>query len=111
DTTPPGQTLRGRRRQRVRKLSVTDSVSEPSHLGARATVSLPAVQKRVVRSRAVTASASPGHPATLRFKFSRRKLRSLERALAHGRRLKASIRVAATDAAGNKGAATKRVRL
>jgi hypothetical protein len=111
DTTPPKQTLRGRRRQRIGKLSVTDSVSEPSHLGARATVSLPAVQKRVVRSRAVTANAFPGHPAKLRFKFSRRKLRPLKRALAQGRHLKAKVRVAATDAAGNQGTATKRVRL
>ena len=111
DTTPPKQTVRAKRRQRIGKLSVTDSVSEPSHLVARAAVRLPAVQNRLLTSRAVSAQAAPGHPAKLRFRFSRRTLRRVKRALAHGAHPKARIPVAATDAAGNEAMATKRVRL
>jgi hypothetical protein len=111
DTTPPSQTLRGGRRQKLKKLSVADSVSEPSDLIGRATLSLPGGKRRLVKSKTVTAEAGPGNAAKLRFKFSRRKMRSLKKALAHGRRLKVTIRVKASDAAGNASTATKRVRL
>jgi IPT/TIG domain len=111
DTTAPTATLGGRATQDIDKLSLTVGSDEAAALSGSATVNLPAVQKRLVRSRAASTDVAAGQTAKLRFRFARKTLRAVKRALADGKHLKAKITVTATDASGNASTATKTVKL
>jgi hypothetical protein len=111
DTTTPDQALTRKRTQDIDKLSLTDTASEASTLSAQATVNVPAVQKRLVKSRKVRAQAAAGRPVKLRLKFAKKTLKAIKSALADGKHLKATIHVTATDAAGNAATATTKVKL
>jgi hypothetical protein len=77
----------------------------------RAVVKLPGT-KRSVRSKPVSAAVSSQRGAKLRFKFSKKSLRTIKSAIASGKRTTAKISVATTDGSGNASTAeTVAVRL
>jgi hypothetical protein len=111
DTTAPQEALSGKSKQDVDKLSITVGSDEAASLLGSATVSVPAVQKKPVSSKSVTASVAAGSTVKLHFKFAKRKLKSIKSALNHGKHPKAKISVTATDGSGNASSATKSVKL
>jgi hypothetical protein len=111
DTTPPQTTLTGKRTQDIDKLALTIGSDENAALNGRAVVKLPAVQRKLVRSRRATGNVSATATTKLRFKFAKKTLRQVKRALHNGKHLEAKISVTATDAAGNSITQTKTVKL
>ena len=113
DVTSPLLTLGGARLQNVvrqRAVVVKVQTDEPATLTATGTVSVPAAA-RLVRLRKATATTSGGRFVSMRLRLSRRGLAAVKRGLAVRRRLRASVRVAATDAAGNRAGDTRRIAL
>jgi hypothetical protein len=111
DRTPPRVTLSGKSTQNVDKLELTVGANEGVVLSGAAVVSLPAVKRKLVRSNTAHAKLAAGRTVKLPFRFPRRALRLIKRALHHGSHLKAKITATATDAAGNASTATKTVKL
>jgi hypothetical protein len=66
---------------------------------------------RAVRLRRASATAIAGQSVTLRLRLSRKALQAVTRGLALRHRLRASVRVTATDAAGNRRSALRRIAL
>jgi hypothetical protein len=109
DTRAPRLVLSGKRRQTVgsRGLLVYARCNEPCTLGARAKV----LRVRGLRRGRVTprvAAAATLHRVAIRIRFSRRALRRLKRAVRRGRVV---VTVTARDAAGNRTAARRGIRL
>jgi hypothetical protein len=67
--------------------------------------------RRKIRTRRVARTLSPERQIALRLGFSKRNRRALRRALSRHRRLRVTVLATATDAAGNSGSATLRLRL
>ena len=113
DLTPPLLALGGARVQNVvrqRAVIVKVQTDESATLTATGTVSVPAAAG-LVRLRKATATTSGGRFVGLRLRLSRRGLAAVKRGLAVRRRLRASVRVTATDAAGNRAGDTRRILL
>jgi plastocyanin len=113
DVTAPALTLGGAAVQRVlrqRAVVVKVEAGEPVALSATGTVSVPAAA-RLVRLRKASATTPGGRFVTLRLRLSRKALAAVRRGLAIGRRLRASVRVTATDAAGNRSSELRRIAL
>ena len=113
DLTAPQLGLGGARVQRVlrqRAVVVRVQADEAATLTATGTVSLPAAA-RAVRLRRASAPTTAGQPVTLRLRLSRKALQAVRRGLALRQRLRASVRVTATDAAGNRTSALRRIAL
>jgi hypothetical protein len=111
DTTPPGQSLRAKRKQKVTRLNVKDIASEDSILSAKARVHVPGLKRGSVDSRTTQAQAPANSRVKLRLGFRKRTLRLIKAALRDGGHLKAAIAVTATDAAGNAASARTKVKL
>jgi plastocyanin len=112
DVAPPLVTLRGATAQRVirRRVVVKVRTDEASTLTATGRVRL-STAARVFRLRKVTRSTSGGELVTLKLKLSRKALAAVRRALGRSRKVRASIRITATDAAGNRTVSTRRIAL
>jgi Calx-beta domain len=108
DTTAPKLTLGAKRVQRalkVKLLALSARCDEVCRLGVVAKVLVG--KKKVLLGRAKTASAS-GSTAKIRVKLSTTALAKLRRAMKGGK-AKVVLSVSATDAAGNKGAASRTI--
>jgi peptidoglycan/xylan/chitin deacetylase (PgdA/CDA1 family) len=108
DTSTGFAILSARKRQRIRSLHVSAAMSEPGTLSAHGSVNL---RKRRYHLKSVSATAVPGRMVKLRLKFSKKGRRAVRRALRRGKRVRAVIRIKATDAAGNVSVAIRRIRL
>jgi hypothetical protein len=113
DVTSPSVVLRGAAAQRVlrqRAVVVRVETSEAATLAATGTVRMPP-RDRVFRLRKVTAASVAGEVVTLRLRLSRRARAAVKNALALRRKLNASVRITATDAAGNRTVSSRRIAL
>jgi hypothetical protein len=113
DLVAPELTLGGARLHRVirqRAVLVRVRTDEAATLTATGTVSVPATA-RAVRLRKATATSSAGQSVTLRLRLSRKALAAVRRGLQVRSRLRASVRVTATDAAGNRRSELRRIAL
>ncbi|HEX6584603.1 MAG TPA: hypothetical protein VF056_13450 [Thermoleophilaceae bacterium] len=113
DVTSPAVVLGGATTQRVLRqgaVVVRVQTNEAATLTATGTVSVPP-PARVLRLRNFTAASSAGEVVTLRLKVSRKARAALRRALALRRKLRASVRITATDAAGNQTVSSRRIAL
>src|SRR5829696_3106765 len=111
DTAPPGLTLAGARRQRVlrqRGVIVFGTSSEAGKLAAAGRVSVPKLAK-VYRLKPVSRMVAAGQRTKLYLKLPKKALVALRRALADGKRSTAKLTITATDSAGNRQTATRRV--
>jgi List-Bact-rpt repeat protein len=114
DTSPPSLRLRGKATQDIDKLAVKVASNEDAGLTGQASVALPRAahaKGKVVKSKRVSASVTAGTPVKLRFKFAKKPLKLIERALATHEKLKARVVVNGTDAANNTGTGKKTVKL
>jgi plastocyanin len=113
DVTSPTLALGGAGVQNVvrqRAVVVKARTSEAATLTATGTVRVPAAP-RLIRLRKATATNSGDRFVSLRLRLSRRGLAAVKRGLAVRRRLRTSIRVSATDAAGNRSDESRRIAL
>jgi hypothetical protein len=79
-------------------------------LSARGTFKVPR-SRRTYRFETVTRVVTAGRTVTLKLLIPRRGLSGVKRTLRRGRRINASFTFTATDAAGNKATAKRRVKL
>jgi plastocyanin len=113
DVTAPALTLGGADVQRVlrqRAVVVKVRTSEAAALTATGTVRVPAAAA-LVRLRRATATSPGDRFVTLRLRLSRKARAAVRRGLEIRRRLRASVRVTATDAAGKRGSELRRIAL
>jgi PKD repeat protein len=109
----PALALVAARTQKVLKqrgVIVLASCAAPCTLKASATVSLAGVS-RSLKLRGVVRNAASGKQVRLRLALSKKKLRSIRRALRRGVKLTAKVTVVATDAAGNSSKSSRRIKL
>jgi len=97
-------------KQRVGNLFIEAMMREPGTLSATATVSVPNATK-LYRFKTVSARASPGAKVKLRLKLAKRALKAVKTALKRGRKVAAKVTITATDKAGNKKIAKRRIKL
>jgi hypothetical protein len=107
--TPFGKLTFGRV-QAVGKLSVTARSTEAGTLRAAATVKVPG-RKRAYRFKTVARKVGANVSVKMRLKLSKSHLRAVRRALAKGKRLKAKVKVTATNAAGTARSQKATIRL
>jgi hypothetical protein len=107
DTTAPKETLSGKSKQDVDKLSVSVTSNEAGTVQGQASVAVPG-GKRPVTSKSVSAPVVANQNVKLRFKFSKKALRKIKSAIAQGKHPKAKISVTATDSASNSSAPVTR---
>jgi RTX calcium-binding nonapeptide repeat (4 copies) len=113
DMTSPGMRLGGALRQRAlrqRSLVVFATASEAGKLAAVGRVSV-AKSARAYRLKPSGRAAAAGQRARLQLRLPKRALAGIRRALARGKGLTTKITVTATDNAGNRRAATRRIRV
>jgi plastocyanin len=96
--------------QRVAKLFVRASMNEAGTLTATGTVSVPGAAK-VFRFKPSSRMVSANQSVKLRLRLAKRSLRAVNRALRHGRRLKARISVTARDMTGHQTVRRQTIRL
>ena len=108
DNTRPVVTLGGKKRQRLSTLAVTVTVNEKGTMLARGLVK---IGKRKLALRKVKRAVSAGKKIKVRLRLSRNGATAVRAALRQGRRVTASVRVAATDASGNAGGERRRIRV
>ncbi len=108
DLVAPRQFLVAKRTQRLGRLAVRVRVNEPSTLIA--VGSMKVGKKRLV-FRKVKRFARAGVRVTIRFKLTKKNARIARRALRRGRKLTATIKVAARDRAGNTSRRKRAVRV
>jgi hypothetical protein len=112
DATPPDLELaRARPLKRLKGLAVTVGCpSEGCTVAASARIALPG-SARIYRLRSAPRTLAAGERATVALRFGRRLRAALAKRRALSRRTRARISVRATDAAGNRSAGERRVRL
>jgi plastocyanin len=113
DVLSPGVQLGGARVQRVLKqgaVVVRVETTEAASLAATGTVNVPP-PARLYRLRRTARTTSGAGTVTLRLRLSRKTRRAVRAGLTHRRRLFASVRVTATDAAGNRTVKRRRIAL
>ncbi|MQA73145.1 MAG: beta-propeller fold lactonase family protein [Solirubrobacterales bacterium] len=116
DTRPPGLRLSGERRQRLgRKVKLKASVDEPARVCASGRLVIKKKGKRRAKRlqlRAKTKTLAPGEKRTLKLRLSRRTLQKARRAVgAKHTRVRARLKISATDPAGNRARARRTVKL
>jgi hypothetical protein len=112
DKTKPRPKLAFSRLQRVGRLSLSASMNERGTLAASASVTVAGSSAAKRYSfKGVTRSVTAGKKVSLRLKLSSGALGAVKRALSHGARLRARVRVTAVDASGNSRKKTVFVRL
>lgn len=111
DTVAPVQSLRARKRQRLPKLTVSDSANESNTvLTAKGTVKVRG-SKKTYPLTAAALSVQANETVRIALKPSKRGRRKIKGALRTGHRATAAITVTARDAAGNEDTATVAVKL
>lgn len=114
DTAAPGLTIGGASRQtplrRRNSIVFKATSSENGTLTARGTFKVPG-DRRTYRFETVTRVVTAGRTVTLKLLIPRRGLSGVKRTLRRGRRINASFTFTATDGAGNKATAKRRVKL
>ena len=113
DFTPPALAVVAARVQRMTTRGLLLRVGcrqEACTATVRGSVTVPRPRK-LHRFRAVRTAIAAGQTRTVRLRLTRRSLAAVRRALRQGRRLVATARVSAADAAGNRTGATRRIRL
>ncbi len=110
DTITGFQVLRVAKRQKAAKLRVQASMAEKGKIAVRGTVSVPNAAK-VFKLRPVSVNATAGKTVTILVKLPKQALKAVRGALKRGKRVKASLTIIANDAAGNKKAEKRSVRL
>jgi hypothetical protein len=107
--TPFGK-LSYRRVQAVGKLSVTARSTEAGTLRASATVKVSG-RRKAFRFKTVTRKVGANQSVKMRLKLSKKNLRAVRRALAKGKRLKAKVKVTATNGTGAARSQSATIRL
>jgi WD40-like Beta Propeller Repeat len=116
DTTAPDGTLGGKATQTLGKtVAITITADEACTATATGTLIVPAVGTATAAKRFALARATKSVPAggkvTLKLRIPKRARGPAAKALRQGKRVRAQIRVAMTDAAGNRDTARRGVRL
>jgi hypothetical protein len=114
DTTPPRLTLGGRKTQailRKRRVVLDVRTSEDATLTAGGRISIPGGGARVVKLGRAVRAARGGTKVKLSLAISKRARKAIAAARARGKRVTCTVRVVATDAAGNATTATRRITL
>jgi hypothetical protein len=109
DKTAPTQSLKYRKRQRLKKLAITVKVTEASVLEGAGSVNVPGASKRL-KFRTVKRNVAANSSTKLAMKLSKRNYRRALRALRR-KRLTARLTVKATDAARNTATAKAAIKL
>ena len=113
DTTTPGVTLGGKKTQKAGKSVslVVSATTEDLWASASGGVSVPGASKvyrlKAIRNRFV----ARGTKATLKLKVPKKALKAIKRALRGGKKVKATIKLTARDAAGNVTTGKRTVKL
>ena len=114
DTTPPKLTFSGRTSERftsrASSVFLFAKCSEQCALTAQGTVSV-AGSRKVVRTGKATLTLAPGKRGKVVLSVSRKLRKTIRAALKHGKRVRVKVRVTVVDAAGNKRASTRVLRL
>jgi hypothetical protein len=110
DTVTGFQKLVVAKRQKLAKLRVQASMPEKGTITVRGTVSVPNAAK-VFKLKPVSVAAAAGKTVTIRVKLPKKALKAAKRTLAKGRKVSAKLTILAKDAAGNKQAEKRSVRL
>ena len=97
-------------RQRLRELYVQAAMGEPGTISVRGRVRA-GKQARSYRFKAVSAPAVPGTSVRLRLNLPRKASVAVRKALRRQRKIRATITITATDAAGNVKQEKRRIRL
>jgi hypothetical protein len=114
DTTPPALNLAGTKgTQALTKgaIVLTFSCDEVCDLTASGTITLPNKLARVYRIKSVKVSGGRGQRVVLKLTLDRRTRTAVKKALAKRKKVVAVIKLTATDQAGNKKSATKRIKI
>ncbi len=112
DRTPPRQRIRIRKRQRLKRLSLADTVNEPATLTVTGTVvSSKASKSKVFKLRRVVRGAQPNRRVRIRLKLRKSAMATATRLVRRGKRTRVKIKVTARDGAGNVSTARRTVRI
>jgi hypothetical protein len=110
DTITGFQTLRVAKLQKAAKMRVQASMAEKGTITVGGTVSVPNAAK-VYRLKPVSAKVAAGKTVTIRVKLSKQVLKAARRAIKRGKKVSAKLTILAKDAAGNRKAEKRSVRL
>ena len=110
DATAPIGSLDGKGKQDIDKLSLTVGSNEAGTASGQASVSVPGGKKPVTSKTAIADVPASG-TAKLSFKFKKKSLKKIKKAIAKGKKPKAKITIELTDTALNKTTLNKTVKL
>jgi hypothetical protein len=110
DTLAPDQFLSFRSRQDVDRLAVSVMLNEAATVTARGSVNVPGAARRFAL-RTVRRDLAANVRKRFRLRLRRRGLRAVRNALEDGGTVRASVRIAAEDGAGNSSLKRPRIRL
>ncbi len=121
DTTAPLVSLRGKVVQSIKQgfVSVSLRTNEDARLRATGKVARPSLSSKKSRAaacicfklRPAKASAKAGKTVTLKLRMTKKTIRAVKLGLKRGRRSTAKVRIAVTDAAGNKRTVKRQIRI
>ena len=113
DTTTPGLALGGKTTQKAGKTVsvVVSATTEDLYASASGTVSVPGASKVYRLKSIANRFVASGTKATLKLKVPRAALKAIKRALRGRKKVKASIKLTARDAAGNLTTGKRTVKL
>lgn len=111
DTRAPSVRIKAGKRQDVDKLAIVVRSSENATATLRASVAVPAGAARTLRFKTVKTSLRAGARKKVRLRLKRSSKRAVKRALAHGRRLRATVKITVADRAGNTTVKRLKIRL
>ena len=110
DTTDPDLAVGRKKRQDVDRLAVTVTLDEDARVVVTGSVNVPGASAKV-KVRKATRKVDANAKTKIRVKLKRKAKRRVKAALDDGAKSKASLRVVATDAAGNSSTARPKIRL
>ena len=112
DRTPPRQSIRIRKRQRLSRLNFADTLNEPATLTVTGTVVASGASKsKIFPLRKVVRQAQTNRRVRIRMKLRKSGAVSAARLVRRGKRTRVRIKVTARDAAGNVSTARRTVRI
>ncbi len=112
DRTPPRHKIRIRKRQRLSRLNLADTVNEPAKLTVTGTVvSSGASKSKTFRLRKVVRQAQTNRRVRMRLKLRKAQAVSATRLVRRGKRMRVRIKVTGRDAAGNVSTVRRTVRI
>src|SRR4051812_9410989 len=112
DRTPPRHKIRIRKRQRLSRLNLADTVNEPAKLTVTGTVVTSGASKsKTFRVRKVVRQAQANRRVRMRLKLRKSKAVAAARLVRRGKRMRVRIKVTGRDAAGNVSTVRRTVRI